>query len=293
MTIKKSQLREFGEAVKATQPQKTKGYFAILGTLTGEVLTGVSNLVYITTFEGQTLTVINRRVPNHPGSVVFVGSDDYSANRIEILYTLNIEGATNDGSSAGSTLGVVPPHSHSAGSLDPTWVYDSQFTPLLVLPISGTLTVQVYPGAIRKTNSTGWKYIAGQVVDLSGDIPASGACWALLQANDDGTVDAVIGSTQAARADLDETDIPEPTTGKGIVAIVLEAGYTELYRNNTRNDFLDLRFDKAGDDEMHTHDASEITGQYRRYVVVALVGGGWSFVDSGADAPVETLANLE
>jgi len=106
MAIKKSDLRAFGQAVKGGK-EKAKGYFAILGTLQGEVLTAVENLVYVTTFEGQTQTVINRRVPNLPGSVVFIGSDDYSANRIEILYTLNVHGSTNEG--VGASTNIVPP----------------------------------------------------------------------------------------------------------------------------------------------------------------------------------------
>lgn len=288
MTSKISQLQQFGSAVRAALLEKRKGYFAVLGTLAGEVLTGVANLVYITTFEGQTLTVINRRVPNQPGAVVFVGADEYSANQTEILYTLNVEGQTNDGSGTGSA-NIVPPHDHSYGSLDPTWVSDAQFMDLLVLPISGTSTVQVYHGAVRKTDSAGWKYIDDQVVDLSGDIPESGACWALLQANDDGTVDAVIGSTQTDRASLTEDDIPEATTGKGIVAIVLEEGYTEFFRDNTRNDFLDLRFDKAGggggtgtdSDAIHGNVAGEINALTEKTTPIS---GDLLIIEDSADS---------
>ena len=174
---------------------------------------------------------------------MFVGQDEYSANQIEVLYTFNNKGSTNNG--AFQQFSAVPPHSHSWPGYNATWVFGEQFMPLLAKPIAGTLTIRIYPGIIRKSGSTGWIYIDTQIVDVSGDVPASDALWITLQANDSGTVDYVVGSTNVARASLDEGDIPEATTGRAIWAVTLEAGFNELFQNTIRNDFLDLRFDKG------------------------------------------------
>jgi len=241
----KLELRRFGKGVKQAGKTKAKGYFAVMGKLDGTVLTGVGNRVYVTSLaDGQAREVLNRRnVPNRAGLVVFVGSDEYSANRIEVLFELGSEGSSNNGVT--STNVSIPPHNHSWPGINTTWVHGQQFLPLLAKPIAGTLTIQIYPGVIRKVGSAGWAYIADQVIDVSGDVPASDALWITLQANDDGTVDYVVGATNVARASLDETDIPEATTGQAIWAVILEAGYNELFQNTSRNDFLDLRLDKS------------------------------------------------
>lgn len=237
MTSKKQIIRELSKAVRATGAKKFKGYFGVLGDKSGTVLTGVGNLVYVTTFEGQTRTVINRKVPNRAGTVVAVGTDEYSANKIEVLYALNVTGITNDG--VGFTWELVPLHSHSYDSLNPAWITPDLFLTLLTLPYSGVV-VQVFPGPFLTTAGE-IKWFAGGTVDMSSYFPGSDALWAILQIDDDATISVEVGST-AARESLTTADIPPATTGKRIVAITLEAGYDKLFRNNARNDFFDLRF---------------------------------------------------
>jgi len=246
MTSNNLQLRRLKKGIQQAGKTKAKGYFAVMGKLDGTVLTGVGNRVYVTSIsDGHFREVINRRnVPNQAGLVVFVGSDEYSANRIEVLFELGSDGSSNNGVTSVNT--AIPPHSHPYPGINTTWVYEGAIMPLNCLPIVGTQTVRIYPGAIRKSSLDGWVYIAEQVVDLSGDFPTSGALWVTLQANDDGSVDYVVGSGAASRNVLDETDIPEVTTGRALFAIILEAGWNELVRNNSRNDFLDLRFDRGG-----------------------------------------------
>lgn len=249
------QIRQYRRAIHKVGEKKAKGYVAVLGKLDGTLSTGVANIVYVTTIpEGQVREVINRRVPNIPGIVVFVGVDEYSANRIEVLYSLNSSGNTNDGNN--SYTNIVPPHSHSYPGYNTTWTYEGQIMPLNCLPIAGTLTVRVYPGVIRKSAADGWIYVQEQVVDLSGDVPSTSdeALWVTLQANDDGSVDYVVGVAAASRTSLSETDIPEPTTGKGLFAIILEEGRNELFRNSVVNDFFDLRFDRGGLDYFDAYD---------------------------------------
>jgi len=257
MTSNNLQLRRLKKGIQQAGKTKTKGYFAIMGKLDGTVLTGVGNRVYVTAIsDGHFREVINRRnVPNRAGLVVFVGVDEYSANRIEVLFELGSDGSSNNGVT--SVDAAVPPHNHSWPGSNTTWVYGEQFLPLLAKPIAGTLTIQIYPGVIRKIGSDGWAYIASQVVDVSGDVPASDSLWVTLQANDDGTVDYVVGSVNVARSSLDEGDIPEATTGKAIWAVILEAGFSELFQNTVRNDFLDLRFDKSG--ALASLDAADVT----------------------------------
>jgi len=242
----KLQFRRLKKGIGEAGKTKAKGYFAVMGKLDGTVLTGVGNRVYVTSLsDGLPREVLNRRnVPNRAGLVVFVGSDEYSANRIEVLFELGSEGSSNNGVT--SVNPAIPPHNHSWPGLNTTWVHGQQFLPLLAKPIAGTLTIQIYPGVVRNSTLDGWVFIGDQVVDVSGDMPASDALWITLQANDDGSVDYVVGSTNVTRASLDEGDIPEATTGKAIWAVILEAGYNELFQNSARNDFLDLRFDKGG-----------------------------------------------
>lgn len=235
-------VRNLSQAIKAQGEKKAKGYFAMLGNLSGVVLTGTQDLIYVTTFEGQVRTVRNLRVPNISGDVVFVGTDEYSANRIEVLYSLNPRSSTNDGEYY--EYGTVPPHSHSYDSVNPTWVQAAQFLPLLVLPYSGQ-TVQVFPGAFLETDgSIGW--YAGEILDLSSYFPESGALWVIVQIDDGGLYDPsasiVAGTAAASRVALTYADIPAATTGKRICAIILEAGFNALYRSTVQNDFLDMRF---------------------------------------------------
>jgi len=250
MTLRR-EIARLKKTLEKTRSESPRGYFAVLGKLDGTILTGTQNIVYVTTFSGEVKEVLNRRVPSVPGSVVFVGTDKYSANKVEILYTLNATGSSNDGASPYSS--VLPFHDHSYPAANTTWVWDSQFLPLLALPIAGTLTIQIYPGAIRKRSAEGYINISDQTVDVSGDVPGSGACWITLQANNDGSVDYVVGETAADRESLLVGDIPDSTTGLAICAVVLEAGATALSRNNSRNDFLDLRFSHP------THAADEVS----------------------------------
>jgi len=219
-----------------------QGFLAKLGNRTKQVSTGVGDQVYVTTFEGQVIKVLNRRVPNNYGEVVIVGTDQYSGGKVEVLDIYHYQKSTNNGVVPGTNL--VPPHTHSYYD-NPnmvTWVGDAQVMPLNVLPYVGSTTVRVYPGAVRKSASPGWVAIAGQDVALLSAIPTSGARWVTLQANDDGSVDYVLGTAAADRESLTAADIPESTTGRPIMHIVLEEGRTTLYRNKYANDFLDPRF---------------------------------------------------
>jgi len=285
----KLELRRLKKGIGNVGKTKPKGYFAVMGKLDGTVLTGVGNRVYVTALsDGHYREVINRRnVPNRAGLVVFVGSDEYSANRIEVLFELGSEGSSNNGVTPVNSS--IPPHNHSWPGSNTTWVFGQQFMPLLAKPIAGTLTIQIYPGAIRKSGSEGWIFISDQIVDVSGDVPASDALWITLQANDDGSVDYVVGSTNVTRASLDEGDIPEATTGQAIWAVILEAGYNELFQNTVRNDFLDLRFDGAING---TLDAVSVT-------YTPLVLADWDYLadpgdlDNALDQLAARVADLE
>ena len=145
MTIKKSQLRKIKQSINRVSVTEKRGYFAVIGKLTGEVLTDKSGIIYVTTFEGQNLEVLNRRVPNNRGDVVFVGTDKLSANRVEVLFTLSNAGSTSDGTSTATN--IVPPHNHSWPNANTTWIYSYQIMWLLAKPIAKTLTIQIYPGA--------------------------------------------------------------------------------------------------------------------------------------------------
>lgn len=266
------------------------GFLAKLGNRTKQVSTGVADQVYVTTFEGQVIKVRNRRVPNNAGEIVIVGTDQYSGGKVEVLSLYNIQRSTSDGTTPATFL--VPPHSHNyyTSPNSVTWVEDAQVMPINVLPYLGSTTVRVYPGLMRKSAAPGWVAIPSQDVALLAAIPSSGALWVTLQGNDNGTVDYVMGSPAADRASLTAADIPESTTGRPLMHIVLEADRTTLYRNKYVNDFLDPRFATGAHAEGVVHNKLyglqggsqaideffHLTGSQH----VALVGGSTTYADA-------------
>jgi len=199
------------------------------------------NIVNILTIpEGIPMQVVNRTGYNRPGAVVMVGKQDGS-NSLEVLYFLNQNSsiATSDPNAISS----LPEHAatHQYPSYDTVFIKNMQFLPLLCLPVSDHI-VRVFPGTTAKTLTSGIVHCAGDTaLDLSADVPTSGACWEVIQIEDDGTISVVTGSTETDRATVEASALPD-TTYRPIWAIVLDSDYDELEASNSRNDFWDLRF---------------------------------------------------
>lgn len=241
---------------------------AMLGNKSGVVKVS-GNIVNILTIpEGIPMTVINRTSYNRPGTVVMVGKKKGS-NSLEVLY------GVNDNSSVplsdDNVISSLPQHgfTHTYPSYDTAWIRNMQFLPLLCLPVSGYV-VRVFPGTIAKKASTGYVHCPGDTsLDLSGDVPVSGACWELIQVDDDGTLSTVTGSTEADRTTLTGSNIPTATTTP-IWAIILDSTYAFLEASNSRNDFWDLRFAVT---------LPNLGAKYEHIMYMDSVGGGWEFLD--------------
>jgi len=208
---------------------------AILGNRYGVVLTGVPSIVYITTWQGQTISVLNKRVPNDWGRPVKVGYDKAEPGVLQVLAARNVFGKED-------LRPDVPEHAstHDYGGGDTDFVRASRFMYLLVLPYSG-FTVQVFGGAVVMLDGT-IAIVQNQTLDLSSYQPATGALWALIEVDSDGSLSVTTGSTVAQKGALTVADIPT-TTQMAICAIKLYSSQTSIQRSPTGvNDFIDLRF---------------------------------------------------
>lgn len=210
-------------------------FAGILGNSSGTVLTSVAGKVYVTKYNGETITVLNRRVPNTPYLPVVVGYDASAPGVLQVLYARDVYG-TQDTSPA------VPDHAetHRYAGGDTDFVEASRLMPFLVLPYS-TFTVQVYGGVFERSDGA-WGLLSNQTVDLSSYQPSAGAEWVLLQYDDDGVISVLESSEVDTPALLTVSSIPSATQNP-LAAIKLYEGQTEIQRNpNGINDFADPRF---------------------------------------------------
>lgn len=279
----KKAFRDYRQAVKKLSEKPLPDQFpAMLGNKSGTVSTGSGRLVYVTTFEGQVLTVINRAIPNAPGDVVMVGKREGSSS-LEVLYSIN------NNSSIPTDIniaGLVDPHAatHQYPGYDTVFVKGDQFLPGLVLPYTA-FTVRAFPWTYAKRFSAGYVFSPGSDLDLSELVPDSGVRWALIEYNDLGEVEVTSSPTYSERTDLTGDNIPTPTFTASH-AIVLDSDYNYLERSNLRNDFWDLRW---------AVDLPKITLHYRALMWEADPGGGWHFMydDELQDQPMYTELELE
>ncbi len=206
---------------------------AVIGRADGSVLTGVDGLIYIRNFlNGQVLTVYNFATPNTAGLQVEIG------RKVETPGLWQVKGVRETYQvPAGGTTGSAS-HTH-----EDLFIARDRFLPFLVFPLDGTgFTCQVYGDVINKTDGT-FGAILSQELDLSSHVPASGALYALIEADENGTLYITDGDPVDAKELLTLADIPTLTAGrKPSCAVRLYAGQEQLYRDPTSiNDFVDLR----------------------------------------------------
>jgi len=227
--------RAVQKSVQAQQA-KTVSFPAVLGDVDGVVLTATDGIVNVTPYNGDTIQVLNRRVQNKPFLQVLVGFDDDAPGILQVL-------ALRDAYGSLDTDPLVPDHAktHAYGGGDTVFVAAAQIKPFLVLPYDG-LEVQVMGGIFQKPDTT-FGVVDNQVLDLSGEVPGTGALYCLIEYDEDGVVSATSGSTVVSKEVLALSDIPA-VTNRPICVVRLYAGQTEIQRNpNTVNDFLDIRFE--------------------------------------------------
>jgi hypothetical protein len=132
--------------------------------------------------------------------------------------------------------------SHTAYGNDPVWVWADQFMPWLCVPAS--LTLKIY--RMGYWSGSTWIDASIETLNMATHVPTSGARYALLEVDTDGTLEVTDGSVVAAKELLEMTDIPSPTAGRlGLCAVRLYAGQTVIIKNGTNKDIYDLRFSRG------------------------------------------------
>ena len=214
---------------------KAINFPATLGDSGGTVLTGTDGIVNVTPLNGNTIQVLNRRVPNKPFLQVIVGFDDDAPGILQVLSLRDVYGTLDSDP-------LIPDHAktHDYAGGDTIFVASTQFKYMLLMPSSG-FEVQLLGGVFQLKDGT-WGVVENQPIDLSGDQPASGALYALIEYDDTGAITVTAGSTVASKEVLGLSDIPAISEA-AIWAVRLYAGQTVVQRDpNGITDFVDLRF---------------------------------------------------
>ena len=199
---------------------------------------GKANVIYVTELDGPCVEVLNQRVfPEEVDKLVLIGYDPiHFPQRRQVL-------SLWDAYPEAGNLGVGPHgDTHGVDSSDPVFISSRQYLDGLVVPVAGSLSVQIYPDTYQ-TNSGYKTYTEITALDFSASVPTSGARAALLVV--DGNGDFVIrnGNIVPNYNLVDNTALPAAEPGDTVrYAIVCYAGQTEAVDTTTQRDLVDLRF---------------------------------------------------
>jgi hypothetical protein len=187
----------------------------------------------------------NARVQNIEDLAVWAGYDPVEPQMFQVLGLRHVYKDTDL-----PAFAAIGPHhaSHEWESVtgsDMVYVHLRQWMPLRV-GVSSGLTVEVN-GGINPTATGEWSFVAYQTLDLSGDLPATGACWALIYL-DDGTLARRLGNRVPSLAALSVENIPALQSGeRALAAVKLYAGQTGIQDDAHHREILDLRYPQPAD----------------------------------------------
>lgn len=243
-----SQKKEFelkqrlGEAVRP----KTAGFDAFLGDGQGNVEVSGHPEYWYARPMGSELPIIVKRgaAPKLEGVRVRVEPEfDDDRRSVYGVRTARRGGWRVSGVTAWSGSAAVEsePHgdTHLAGGSDPIYIDSTQVVNGLVYA----------SGDMELTINAGWAIIYGQPVhwntttlDVSGDVPVSGALFGVVQVDAAGTISLLSGSAVGSYADLSWADVPAVETDKAGLALVrLYEGQTALSKVINNPDVFDVR----------------------------------------------------
>lgn len=176
------------------------------------------------------------RLEDYP---VWVGQDIYNRRWVRILGT-NLEQLVGNG---GVVASDIEPHAGShylVNGSDPVYITTRQVTDLLLTVVSG-MTVRINGGFVIVSGQPA--YVSGQNIDLTSNIPGSGALWGVIRANSSGVLSVQEGTGVSSFADLTTGSIPEIAEGfAALWAVRLYDGQTAVNGSVTGADYYDLRF---------------------------------------------------
>jgi len=229
-TLAYKRYKKFQDAIQ-TRPAR-------IGRNDGIISAGTTGyMIWITYFDGTQEKVLNQRIPNEYGKLVLVGFDPIhfpTRKQVLALWDVYPEAQWAGGGEHQDT--------HQWGGADPLWVHGEQFLPALVVPVAGSLKVQIYPIALLGAAS--WKlFYSITEIDVTSHLPANGYRYSLLVMDSTGAFTLRDGSIVVARNLLVDAVIPIPSSGDNVLAaLVLYAGQTEISKRTGYSDILDLRF---------------------------------------------------
>lgn len=232
--LKRRVRKKFDEyqRTKDTQPAR-------MGLDDGTVaVSGEKFMVWVKFFDGTILKVLNQRVTNGFGKMVLVGYDAVQFPlRMQVLGSWDVY---PEAQWSGS-----PNHAEQHGwtGEDTVYLNREQFYPGLVVPVSGSLAVDVYP--FSRQSTTGWTVVSEVTrFSVSAGVPTtSGFRYSLIVLDDSGALALRNGTVVTSRMELNAGLVPLPLDGDTtLAALVLYTGQTELVKKDQASDILDLRF---------------------------------------------------
>ena len=237
MTIEEQKLKNLFKKRNASQSGWIDVFPAKLGKADGTILTDTVGIIYVRhVVNGQVYEVYNDGAPTDKfGLQVEVG------RRIgeKELRIKSVRGVYNQPANPAVNVNTL---------LSELFIGRDRFLPFLVFPINGGgLVVNIYGDVFLKSDGT-FGYVANQTLDLTSYVPASGAKFVLIEADDSGVIYVTTGTAVDSKELLTPSDIPAVTTGRiPSTAVRLYTGQTQLYRDpNSINDFVDVRSITAG-----------------------------------------------
>jgi hypothetical protein len=219
------------------QEEQALEFKAVLGRADGTVRAGAEK-VYITLMNGQVMEIYNERVPRIPFRKIIFG---YDARDPDLLQVLRFDDVYD--SRPHPNL-VNHKESHTWFGYDPVDVYREQILHLLPRAIGG-LSIRIHGGDFLADNSL--HTTATRDLDLSSEVPATGAEWVNVEIDKDGAISYSHGNSTASYKLLTPEDIPARTSGKHwLCSVRMYAGQTIISQSPQESDIFDPRFSGVG-----------------------------------------------
>lgn len=234
VAVKKSEEREIKKFLSRLQEyRKDASVNARLGNrYTGELKIG--NKFYATLEStGQVVRVVNNVAPSKFRWPVKIG---YAPNSriLQVLETWNVYDEM--------TQPDLPAHSQTQQWPEPDtlFVRAEQVLPGLFIPNTG-LILSAYAFVYFLDGL--FHLLPNQDIDLSSEVPGSGANYVLLEVDEDRNLQFTAGATVDTRQLLRAEDIPTPSTGYyPLVAVKMYEGQTSFIQSLEDSDITDLRW---------------------------------------------------
>lgn len=218
---------------KITAPKTPVELPAFLGDLDGVVKADEKSNVYVTLYNGQVEKAKNHTAPLIYKLPVIVGLN--ASNQFEVLRVRNAY--------ENPPYLHIPNHAeknHSEFGVDPARVTKGQILDGLAFPLPASMIVQFYA---VEYYLNGYHKLDNQQIDFTDDIPESGAVVALVEVDEAGSLSKRFSAIKESRAHLAYEDIPAPASNKkSLFAVMLYQGQTQITKNKSQSDILDLRF---------------------------------------------------